>query len=356
MVVGPKTLAQFLAHASFCDPASSPGLRALLLDLAISCRTIGRRLAEAPLRSAKGPEAGPARPPERQQAGAPPGGARVSGKDGRRGWIARARSPRGDGPRPIACHLHRGPYRAVLLPVDSPGNIELNATGGTIFSVFRTPAPGEPLGDPAAQGTGCDRICAGYAIHGPSLILVLAQDAGVQAFTLDRQKDEFMLTHADLRVPAATDRIAVDASRMRFCAPPLRRYVDECMGGEAGPRGKDFRFGWLGSVVAEAHCILLRGGIFIATGDGRGAARACASDLVEEVHPIAFVIEQAGGRASTGTSAILDVLPGGSPTPEALIFGSAEEVERIEAYHGDHESGRYDAPLFADRGLYRPSV
>jgi fructose-1,6-bisphosphatase I/sedoheptulose-1,7-bisphosphatase len=183
-------------------------------------------------------------------------------------------------------------------------------------------------------------------------VLVLALGASVQAFALDRQQDEFVLTHADMRIPAATDRIAIDASQTRFWTPPIRRYVDECLAGAPGPRGKDFQVQWLGSMVAEAHRILTRGGVLVC----QMAGRPRQPWLLQEINPISFVIERAGGRASTGITRILDIGPTGPQSRPSLIFGSSEEVERLEAYHGGQEAGSYDAPLFAPRGLFRSSV
>ena len=317
MAADRKTLGQFLEAAQIPEASAEAELRTLLLDLSSACRTIGRRVADEPSRA-------------------------------RSGWMAQLRSGAGDGHAMNACSLRRGPYLAVLLPVDSPSSIEVNAAGGTIFSVLQARGTG--------HDAGCTQVCSGYAIHGPSLVLVLAIGAGVQAFALDRWKDEFMLTDGDIRIPAATDEIAIDASNTRFWQPAVRRYVDECLAGDAGPRGRNFRFHWLGSMVAEAHRILMRGGVFVCPVTDRTAERARQPRLLHEANPLAFVIENAGGRASTGRGRILDLAPGVSRLRTPLIFGAAEEVERLEAYHGDHDAGRYDAPLFAERGLFRSTV
>jgi len=349
-VAGRKTLGQFLEQVTFGDASSSPQLRTLLLDLASACKAIARRVADAPLRT--GAQVGTKR---RQRSVAPVTGGPLSGDDGRRAWIARLRSGTGEGYRPNACHLYRGRHLAVLLPVDSPANLDFNATGGTIFSILRTEASGETLADlvrPASRA----QVCSGYAIHGPTLVLVLALEGKVQAFALDRHKDEFVLTHTDIRIPAAADRIAIDASRMRFWPPPIRRYVDECLAGASGPRGKDFKMQWTGSMVADAHRILMGGGVFVCPGNGGRAGQSRQSWLLQEVDPITFVIERAGGRASSRVTRILDMGPSGPSWRPPLMFGSVEEVERLEAYCGGHEAGSYDAPLFAERGLFRSSV
>jgi fructose-1,6-bisphosphatase I / sedoheptulose-1,7-bisphosphatase len=315
-----KTLGQFLDEVQFTEASSAAKLRTLLFDLSSACKTIGQRVSDEPLRT----------------------------RYSRGGWMAHLHSGMRGGRGMNACSLRRGPYLAVLLPVDSPSNIAVNASGGTIFSILQ--AEGEE------PGAGCSQVCSGYAIHGPSLVLVLALLTGVQAFVLDRTTDEFVLTDADIRVPAATDEIAIDASNTRFWQPAVRRYVDECQAGEAGPRGRNFRFHWLGSMVAEAHRILMRGGVFVWPATDGAADRARQPRLLHEANPLAFLIEKAGGRASTGMGRILDVAPSVLRLRTPLIFGAAEEVDRIEAYHGDHETGRSDAPLFATRGLFRSTV
>lgn len=351
-----KTLGQFLERAISDDASPSPELRTLLLDLAGACKTIARRLAEAPLRTggAQGTAAVDSHGMKRFSASAK--GDVLSIGDSRRFWIARLRSRACAEQQPKACHLYRGRLQAVLLPLDRPSNAEVNAPGATIFSVLRTEAPGHSFVDNGVQRPGRALVCSGYAIHGPSLVLVLAIGQSVQAFALDRQKDEFVLTNPDIRIPAATDRIAIDASRARFWTPPIRRYVDECLAGETGPRGKDFRMHWLGSMAAEAHRILTCGGVFVCPGRGRMVGQPPQPWLLQEANPISFVIERAGGRSSTGTARILDIGSGVPPSRPALIFGSSEEVERLETYHGGNEAASYDAPLFGQRGLFRSSV
>ncbi|CAN5844518.1 class 1 fructose-bisphosphatase [soil metagenome] len=320
MTADRKTLGEFLEETPFSDASSAAKLRTLLLDLSGACRTIARRVADEPWRS----------------------------RGARDGWMGHLRSSARDGRGLNACNLHRGPYLAVLLPVDSPSNIAVNAPGGTIFSVMQA--------GNGKQGADCAQVCAGYAIHGPSLVLVLALAVGVNAFVLDATSGEFLLIAADMRIPAATDRIAIDATDTRFWQPAIRRYVDECLAGEPGPRGRNFRFQWLGSMVAEAHCILLRGGVFVRPATGRVDDRVRQPRLLHEAGPLSFLIERAGGRTSTGTGRLLDVAAGLSRQRTPLIFGAAEEVERIEAYHLDHQAIGYDAPLFAERGLFRSTV
>jgi len=159
---------------------------------------------------------------------------------------------------------------------------------------------------------------------------------------------QFAQTHINFqRVPI------VDTSNSRFWEPAVKRYVDECMAGKSGPRGKDFNMRWIASLVAEAHRILMRGGVFLYPRDEREQGRSGRLRLLYEANPIGMVIEQAGGRASTGYGPVLEVEPARLHQKSGFVFGARHEVERIEQYHRDHNQKPYDAPLFGTRGLFR---
>ena len=165
-------------------------------------------------------------------------------------------------------------------------------------------------------------MCAGYAIYGPTTMLVLSFGRGVHGFTLDREIGEFMLTHPDMRIPDEASEFAINASNSRFWEPAVTRYVDECLAGSSGPRGRDFNMRWVASLVAEAHRILLRGGVFLYPRDDRASARNGKLRLLYEANPIGFLIEQAGGRASSGDGPILEVQPESIHQRTGFIFGS----------------------------------
>lgn len=176
---------------------------------------------------------------------------------------------------------------------------------------------------------------------------------GVHGFTLDREIGEFILTHQDMRIPEQAGEFAINSSNSRFWEPAVTRYVDECLAGSSGPRGRDFNMRWVASLVAETHRILLRGGVFLYPRDDRTTARSGKLRLLYEANPIGFLIEQAGGRASTGDRPVLQVQPRSLHERTGFVFGSRTEVERIEEYHRDHNGRPYDAPLFGVRGLFR---
>ena len=176
---------------------------------------------------------------------------------------------------------------------------------------------------------------------------------GVAGFTLDPSLGEFMLTHPNIRVPADTQEFAINASNSRFWEPPVKRYVDECLAGKTGPREKDFNMRWIASMVAEAHRILMRGGVFLYPRDNKDAAKPGRLRLLYEANPIGFILEQAGGRASTGCEPVLGVQPTSLHQRIGLVFGSRHEVERIERYHAEPFKPQETTPLFAERSLFR---
>jgi fructose-1,6-bisphosphatase I/sedoheptulose-1,7-bisphosphatase len=162
-----------------------------------------------------------------------------------------------------------------------------------------------------------------------------------------------MLTHSNLQVPADTQEFAINASNSRFWEPPIKRYVDECLAGKSGERGKDFNMRWIASMVAEAHRILMRGGVFMYPRDTKDPSKPGRLRLLYEANPIGMIMEQAGGRASTGSEPMLNVKPSSLHQRIGLVFGSKNEVERIEKYHSEPVTRDIDNPLFAERTLFR---
>jgi len=258
-----------------------------------------------------------------------------------------------DDPYPIPAEYPRGKYLLLFDPLDGSSNIDVNVSVGSIFSVLRCP---EGISEPTEKDflqPGTQQVCAGYAIYGPSTMLVLTTGRGVNGFTLDREIGEFMLTHPDITIEADTSEFAINASNSRYWEPAIKRYVNECLAGQAGPRGRDFNMRWIASLVAETHRILMRGGVFMYPRDRKDLSKAGRLRLLYEANPIGMLIEQAGGRASTGHQPILEVQPQAAHERIGFVFGARNEVERIERYHRDHNEFEYDAPLFGSRGLFK---
>jgi len=255
----------------------------------------------------------------------------------------------------LPAHCKRGKYLLVFDPLDGSSNIDVNLTVGTIFSILRAPNPGKDASLEDFLQPGTQQVCAGLALYGPSTMLVLTTGDGVDGFTLDRDIGAFILTHPQMRIPADAHEFAINSSNARFWEPPVKRYVDECLAGKPGPRAKDFNMRWIASMVAEAHRILMRGGVFLYPRDTKDTSKPGRLRLLYEANPVGMLIEQAGGRASTGEVPMLSVQPTSLHQRIGLVFGSRNEVERIERYHAEPIKHELDNPLFAERSLFRDS-
>ena len=228
----------------------------------------------------------------------------------------------------------KGKYLVLFDPLDGSSNIDLNLTVGTIFSILRYAEGEEPTVEDFLR-PGTEQVCAGFVLYGPSTMMVLTTGHGVNGFTLDQDIGEFILTHPTIRIPAEASEFAINMSNQRFWEKPVQRYVEECLQGVEGPRGKDFNMRWLASLVAEVYRILTRGGIFMYPYDFKDPSKAGRLRLLYEANPMAFIIEQAGGACSTGRERILDIKPTEIHQRVPLVLGSKKEVERIVKYHLD---------------------
>ncbi|MBX3636327.1 MAG: class 1 fructose-bisphosphatase, partial [Rubrivivax sp.] len=273
------------------------------------------------------------------------------------GHLAGMASEEMETPYQIPAEHTRGKYLLVFDPLDGSSNLDVNVSVGSIFSILRAPQDvidsGRDVTEDDFLQPGAAQVAAGYALYGPTTMLVLTVGNGVVGFTLDQSLGEFKLTHPDIRVPEDTQEFAINTSNSRFWEPPVKRYVDECLAGRTGPRGKDFNMRWIASMVAEAHRILMRGGVFLYPRDTKDPAKPGRLRLLYEANPIGYVVEQAGGRCSTGRQPMLGVKPSALHQRIGVVFGSKNEVERIERYHHEPVTREAPAPLFAERSLFR---
>ena len=248
------------------------------------------------------------------------------------GHLAAMASEEMEGPHAIPHRYPKGEYLLLFDPLDGSSNIDVNVSVGTIFSVLRCPEGMEP-DERAFLQPGTRQVCAGFAVYGPSTVLVLTLGAGVHVFTLDREVGSFVLTQESLAIPPDTKEFAINMSNQRFWEPPVRRYVEELLAGREGPRGKDFNMRWVASMVADVFRILARGGIFMYPRDTKDPSKPGRLRLMYEANPMAFIVEQAGGAATTGRQRILDVVPTSLHQRVPVILGSRNEVERVTGYH-----------------------
>lgn len=249
------------------------------------------------------------------------------------GHLAAMASEENDEIIPIPSQYPKGKYLIAFDPLDGSGNIEVNLSIGTIFSVLKAPEAKKEITAEDFMQKGSDQVAAGFCIYGPTTILILTTGQGVNGFTLDRNIGEFVLTHPNIRVPEDTKEFAINMSNHRFWEEPVRRYVDECVQGTAGGREKDFNMRWLASMVAEVYRVLMRGGLFTYPIDEKIKAKGGRLRLLYEANPMGFIVEQAGGIASTGRERILNIQPTDVHQRVPVILGSKNEVERLESYH-----------------------
>lgn len=355
-----STLTQFLIEERRRHPESTGDLNALIHDVALACKAISHRIAFGALSGIIGAAGAVNVQGEQQQKLDVIANDIFLSTNEWGGQLAGMASEEMEEPYRLPAHYPRGKYLLTFDPLDGSSNIDVNVSVGSIFSILRAPNPGADaqLSDFLQPGT--EQVAAGYAIYGPATALVLTVGTGVHVFTLDPGVGEFFLTRQNVRVPEATAEYALNTSNRRFWEPAVLRYVDECLQGAAGPRGKDFNMRWVASLVAEAHRILTRGGVFLYPRDSKNrsstnSARQGRLRLLYEANPVAFLMEQAGGAATTGRERILDVVPTELHQRVPFIFGSREEVDRIVRYHTEEAAGGAERwnPLYESRGLFR---
>ncbi len=233
--------------------------------------------------------------------------------------------------KPTPTHYPRGEYLLLFDPLDGSSNIDVNISVGTIFSVLRCPKGVETPDEKCFLQPGREQVAAGFAVYGPTTQLVLTVGDGAYGFTLDRETYTFVLTQEKISIPADTAEFAINTSNMRRWEPPVKRYIDECLAGKDGPRGKDFNMRWVASMVADVYRVLSRGGIFMYPRDAKNKDGRLR--LMYEANPMAFIVEQAGGKATDGKTRILDLQPQKLHQRVAVVLGSKNEVEVVRKYH-----------------------
>jgi len=238
---------------------------------------------------------------------------------------------------PIPEGRPRGKYLLTFDPLDGSSNTDVNVSVGTIFSILKSNEEGDTPSEKAFLQPGTEQVAAGYALYGPSTMMVLTTGKGVNGFTLDQNIGEFMLTHPDMSIPEDTREFAINSSNQRHWEAPVQRYVDEALAGKTGVRGEDFNMRWIASMVAEVHRILIRGGVFLYPMDEKMRANEATGKLrlLYEANPMSMIIEQAGGVSSTGHERIMELQPERLHQRVPVILGSKNEVERIIGYHNE---------------------
>jgi len=329
-----KNLVQFMIEEQRQIPGASDDLTGLIGDIVTACKQIAHSVNKGALIGVLGSA----------------GSENVQGETQKKldvitnelfikanewgGHLAAMASEEMDDIYPIPAQYPKGRYLLTFDPLDGSSNIDVNISVGTIFSILRCPEGSiHPTAEDFLQ-PGTEQVCAGYALYGPSTMLVLTTGHGVNGFTLDNDIGEFILTHPNMTIPVDTQEFAINMSNQRFWEAPVQRYVDECVKGKSlGGREKNFNMRWVASMVAEVHRILSRGGIFMYPFDTKEAGKAGKLRLLYEANPMSFIVEQAGGMSSTGRGRIMELKPTGLHQRVPVILGSRNEVERVVGYH-----------------------
>ncbi len=337
------TLTRFLIDQQYQAQAVSSDLRLLLEVVARAVKAISVNVGKGALAGVLGEHANPA--------GTGAASLNVQGEAQKKldvianeilleanewgGHLAAMASEEMDDPHAIPHRYPKGEYLLLFDPLDGSSNIDVNVSVGTIFSVLKCPDGVSIPTEKDFLQAGTKQVCAGFAVYGPSTVLVLTLGNGVHGFTLDREMGSFVLTQANICIPEDTQEFAINMSNMRFWEPPVRRYVDELLAGKTGVRGKDFNMRWVASMVADVYRILQRGGIFMYPRDLKDPMKPGRLRLMYEANPMALIVEQAGGAASTGRERILDLQPTELHQRVAVVLGSKNEVERVASYHAE---------------------
>ena len=227
----------------------------------------------------------------------------------------------------------QGEYLLLFDPLDGSSNIDINGGIGTIFSVLKKPEGSTGVDQQDFLQPGKQQVAAGYCLYGPQTTLVLTVGDGVAMFTLDREQGSFVLITENVQIPEDTQEFAINMSNMRHWDEPVKRYIDECLQGKEGPRGKDFNMRWVAAMVGDVHRILTRGGVFLYPWDKREPEKAGKLRLLYEANPMSWLVEQAGGAATNTKQRILDIQPDKLHQRVSVVLGSKNEVERITGYH-----------------------
>lgn len=232
----------------------------------------------------------------------------------------------------VACHPD-GKYLVSFDPLDGSSNTDINSLIGTIFSITHAPQWMEPDDPSAFLQPGTQIVAAGYVLYGPSTMLAMSTGRGTHLYTLDKTHGGFLVTKPNIALPEATKEFAINSSNQRHWEEPMQNYIADLLLGDEGPRGKNFNMRWVGAMVGDIHRVLSRGGIFAYPFDKRNPKIPGKLRLLYEANPMSFLIEQAGGAASTGEGRILEVMPREIHQRIPVIMGSKEEVETCLTYY-----------------------
>ena len=235
---------------------------------------------------------------------------------------------------PIQVAGSTSPYLLLFDPLDGSSNLEINGLVGTIFSVLKL-----PQGKTAYSGTedflqpGTSQVAAGYLLYGPSTLLVITLGNGVQEFLLDQESNAYLQLNSKIQIPPQASEYSINASNRKYWDAPTSKFIQECEVGKAGVLGKDYNMRWIAAFVGDIHRILKCGGSYCYPQDSKDPTKTGKIRLLYEINPMAFIVEQAGGLASSGLERCLQMQPQSLHQRRGIFIGSKNEIARIEKYY-----------------------
>jgi fructose-1,6-bisphosphatase I len=254
---------------------------------------------------------------------------------GNRGNVGVVASEEDEEPVVVLRDPHYGKYVVILDPLDGSSNIDVNVGVGTIFSILRrdvnAPSDREAMVDVLQKGSR--QVAAGYVLYGPSTMLVFSTGHGVNGFTLDPSFGAYVLTHRDMKMPESGPYYSVNEANLAGFPVGYQRYLALLREGKSG---RSYSSRYVGSLVADFHRTLIKGGVFLYPPTSRHAEGKLR--LMYEANPMAFLAEQAGGMATDGRRRILDIEPTALHQRTTLVVGSRKEVELLRSVLDDHEA------------------
>lgn len=329
-----KTLTQYLVEQQRENNLVSSDMRLLLEVVSRACKSIGHAVSKGALGGVLGNQGSENVQGEAQKKLDVISNDLLLEANAWGGLLAAMASEEMDTIHKIPSHYPKGEYLLLFDPLDGSSNIDVNVSIGTIFSILKAPEgiKDREVTEEDFLQAGRKQVAAGYALYGPQTLLVLTIGNGVVAFTLDRELGSWVLTQDNIRIPEDTKEFSINMSNMRHWDEPVKRYIEDCLAGETGPRGKNFNMRWVASMVAEVHRILQRGGIFLYPWDKREPNKPGKLRLMYEANPMSMLVEQAGGAAVDTVNPILDIQPTQIHQRVSVILGSKNEVETVKTY------------------------
>ena len=324
-------LSQYLIEEQRLYPEATGSFTLLMNDIALACKTISAAVRKGALVDVLGNAESDNCQGEQQKKLDIIANELFIKNNIWRGHIAAMASEEMEEVYPIPDGQPKGKYLLVFDPLDGSSNIDVDGPIGTIFSIMRSDKENPTEADFLQEGT--KQVCAGYCLYGPATMIVISIGHGTHAFTLDPDIGEFVLTHKDIQIPEDSAEYSINHSNRLGWEQPMLQYVEDREAGKNGPKEKRYTMRWVGAMVMDVHRILMRGGMFAYPIDEGIRAKGGRLRLMYEANPISFLVEQAGGIATTGYQRILDVKPTGLHQRVPVIIGSKNEVTDILNYH-----------------------